>query len=149
MNTALQKATELGVASISPVETANSSVAKRQFEKRTRQWRQVIQSASEQCGRTQIPVLNKISGYKNFLAGAKADLKLLPSPLASVSLSELKDPVTSVCLVIGPEGGFTELETDMATDSGFLPVSLGSRILRAETVPAALIALLQYRWGDF
>jgi 16S rRNA (uracil1498-N3)-methyltransferase len=149
MNTTLQKATELGVSKIVPVETANTSVQRKQLEKRETQWRHVIQSACEQSGRTQIPHLDFVHKFDDFLAIDNHDLKLIPSPTSEVPMSSIDSVVKSICVVIGPEGGFSDAEMTLAIENDFHPVSIGKRILRAETVPSVILTLLQDRWGDF
>jgi 16S rRNA (uracil1498-N3)-methyltransferase len=149
MNTTLQKATELGVTSIIPVDTTNTSVSRKQLDKREVQWRQVIQSACEQSGRTQVPNLDIVHTFDDFLRIDKHDLKLIPSPATDIRMSSINSAVKSVCVVIGPEGGFTDTEMTLAIENGFLPVAIGKRILRAETVPTVILSLLQDRWGDF
>jgi|TARA_B100002003_G_scaffold3941_1_gene3646 16S rRNA (uracil1498-N3)-methyltransferase len=149
MKTALQKATELGATAIVPVETRNTSVTRAQFDKRRETWLQVIQSAGEQSGRTLLPTLYEAHKFDQWIKLAKGDLKLLTSPGADGGLNLIDQVPQSVCLMIGPEGGITLDEEQIALDAGFVLVSLGNRILRAETVPTALLSLLQYRWGDF
>ncbi len=149
MNSALQKATELGVTSIVPLETANISVSRKKFENRQQHWHQVIQSASEQCGRTKLPILLDVLPFTQWIETAVGDLKLLSSLNATRGLDEIQMTPESICLLIGPEGGISDEEELAAAKSGFRPVSIGRRILRAETAPAALLSLLQFLWGDF
>ncbi|MDP6081267.1 MAG: 16S rRNA (uracil(1498)-N(3))-methyltransferase [Arenicellales bacterium] len=149
MKAALQKATELGATTIVPVETKNTSVARSKFDKRRENWLQVIQSAGEQSGRTLLPVLQEAHGFDEWIALAKGDLKLLASPGAERSLNCIEQAPQSICLLIGPEGGFTLSEEQLAQEKGFELVTIGNRILRAETIPTALLSLVQYRWGDF
>jgi 16S rRNA (uracil1498-N3)-methyltransferase len=149
MKTALQKATELGVTGITPIESGYTSVSRQQFEKRRVNCLQVIQSACEQSGRTMLPVLEKVQSFDQWLELSNADLKLLASPDTGSGLGRIESRPRSVCVLVGPEGGISDTEEEKALAAGFLRISMGSRILRAETVPTALLALLQYRWGDF
>lgn len=149
MNTAVRQATELGVTSIIPVETDNTSVTRVQFGKRRENWLRVIQSACEQSGRTMLPTLHEVVDFDQWIELAKGDLKLLASPLAGTGIKCIVSVPKSISLLIGPEGGISGSEEQRALDAGFVPVSLGSRILRAETAPIALLSLMQYRWGDF
>lgn len=149
MNTAIQKATELGVTRIVPVETDNITVSRRKFEKRHEHWQQVIQSACEQSGRTKLPTLHHVQPFADWIKRAAGDLKLLPSPRASQRFSDVQTSPHSICLLIGPEGGISEAEELSAVQAGFNPVFIGRRILRAETAPAVLLSLVQFRWGDF
>ena len=134
---------------IVPVETNNTSVQRKQLEKREAQWRHVIQSACEQSGRTQVPLLDSVHTFDDFLAIGSHDLKLIPSPTSEVRMSSIDSAQKSICVVIGPEGGFTDAEMTLAIENDFHPVSIGKRILRAETVPTVILTLLQDRWGDF
>ena len=78
----------------------------------------------------------------------RADLRLLPQPGATAFIASLEAAPASVFTLIGPEGGFSDEEVSAAATAGFTGVCLGPRILRAETVPATLGALLQSKWGD-
>jgi 16S rRNA (uracil1498-N3)-methyltransferase len=149
MNTALQKATELGVSKIIPIEASNTSVSRKHSEKRTGQWQQVIESACEQSGRTQLPVLESVETFEDFLCVERDSLNLIASPTAETHLKEIEYEASSICITIGPEGGFSETELALAMRNNFLPITIGPRILRAETMPAVILSLLQYRWGDF
>jgi len=149
MNTAIQKATELGVTHIVPVETVNTSVSRKKFEKRHEHWHQIIRSACEQCGRTRLPTLDEVHSFAGWIDTAQGELKLLASLRSPRKLSEIQTAPHLVCLLIGPEGGISEEEEIAAVNKGFEPVSAGSRVLRAETVPTALLSLIQFRWGDF
>lgn len=149
MNNAVEKAIELGVTSIVPVETDSTSVTRTHFGKRRDNWLQVIQSACEQSGRTLLPTLHEVLSFNQWLDFADGDLKLLASPLTGNGLKCIESTPQSVCVLIGPEGGISKNEEQRALDAGFVLVSMGSRILRAETAPAALVAIMQYRWGDF
>jgi 16S rRNA (uracil1498-N3)-methyltransferase len=73
---------------------------------------------------------------------------LILRPGAGISLTELDSPQTRLCLLIGPEGGFSDREYDDADTAGFEAVTLGPRILRTETAAVAAIAIAQSRWGD-
>ncbi len=161
MNTALQKATELGVSKIVPVETTNTTVSRAHLQKRESQWQKVIVTACEQSGRTQVPALESVHSFNDYLCidlctdlctnqyTDSENLKLIASTTAKMCISEIEHPAKSISLIIGPEGGFTDAEITLAVEKGFQPVSIGKRILRAETAPAVLLTLLQYRWGDF
>jgi len=149
MKTALQNAIELGVTSIIPVETENTSVTRKQFDKRRENWLQVIQSACEQSGRTMLPILHEVLNFRQWIELADGDLKLLASPLAETGLKCIKSEPQSICMLVGPEGGISADEEQTALDAGFVLVSMGKRVLRAETAPAAFLSLMQYRWGDF
>jgi len=145
MDAALTRATELGVTEIVPVMTDRCSKPRARDE----HWQDVIQSSCEQCGRNQLPHLSSMCNLDDWLASAPQGLRLLANPLAADSLKEIASNPTTVSILIGPEGGLASNEIEAAEHAGFTSIALGHRILRAETAPAALLALVQYRWGDF
>lgn len=151
MDLAVQKATELGVASIVPVLTARSVVRLRgeRAARRQAHWQGVAVSACEQCGRAVVP---EVLGPRD-LAAALAALpvggaRVLPDPGAATALAALERPVGGLALLIGPEGGLDERERRQARAAGFRAVRLGPRILRTETAAIATITLAQGLWGD-
>ena len=81
-------------------------------------------------------------------SSSDADLKLVFVPGAGTALDEIKVAPGSIDVLIGPEGGFSDQETEDSVAAGFRPVSLGPRVLRSETAAAAALAVLQSRWGD-
>lgn len=154
MRQALQRATELGVSEIRPIWTQHLSDGKSQSARRFEVWQSAVESASEQSGRTQVPLIAEPQSFQSALLQIQSEpinLRLIAhlnqSPL-NVS-REAVIPMASLALAIGPEGGFSETEISAAIDAEFLPFSIGARILRAETAPAALLAYLQTRFGDF
>lgn len=147
MNAAMQKATELGAVSITPVFTEYTDAPRGSADRRNTSWAGVLSSAAEQCGRATLPELHDAQSFAAALQ-TPADLKLLPHPRATTAIGELPGSPARVFALIGPEGGFSTAEVDAARAAKFETVSLGPRVLRADTVPAALGALLQARWGD-
>jgi 16S rRNA (uracil1498-N3)-methyltransferase len=145
MDAALTRATELGVSEIVPIVTDRCSRPRA----RGGHWQEVIQSSCEQCGRNQLPLLSSIRSFDHWLASAPQGLRLLANPLAAGSLKDIASTPSTVSIMIGPEGGLASSEVEAAEHVGFTSIALGRRILRAETAPAALLALVQYRWGDF
>ncbi len=152
MDLTIQKAVELGVTRIVPVESARSVVRLdgERAAKRQQHWQQVAISACEQCGRNRIPEVRTISPLDAWLAAMEADtLRWILLPGADTALRDLPRPQKSVELLVGPEGGFTDDETGAARRAGYRPVRLGPRVLRTETAAPALLAALQALWGDF
>jgi len=152
MDFVVQKATELGVKRITPVLTEYGVVKLNsdRAEKRRDHWQKIASSACEQSGRTRLPLIDTPVPLKNWL-GAKptaVDAELILAPHASVSLASISAPETKVCVMIGPEGGFSDNEYGDADVSGFKAVSLGPRILRTESAAIATLAILQFLWGD-
>jgi 16S rRNA (uracil1498-N3)-methyltransferase len=152
MDFVIQKATELGVKRISPVFTEYGVVKldAARAEKRRAHWQGVATSACEQSGRVRPPLIDAPIDLNTwFGAGAKeTDVDLILQPGAATSLASIECPVTKICLLIGPEGGFSDSEYDDADVSGFQAVSLGPRVLRTETAALTAIAVAQSSWGD-
>lgn len=149
MDWAIQKATELGVSQITPLITEHCDVRlnEERAEKRLEHWQQIAISACEQCGRSDLPIINPIAPLENWLQQLQAELKLLLHPQAQ-SFGQYATP-KSLALLIGPEGGLSNQDLQQASQHGFEQVSLGPRILRTETAPVAAISLAQFLWGDF
>jgi 16S rRNA (uracil1498-N3)-methyltransferase len=152
MDLTIQKAVELGVARIVPVESERCVVQLKgeRAAKRMAHWQQVVVSACEQCGRNRIPEVRMISPLNVWLAAEEIDTQrwvLLPG--AETALRDLPRPQKPIELLVGPEGGLTEAEVDAARRAGYQSVRLGPRVLRTETAAPALLAALQALWGDF
>lgn len=152
MDFVVQKATELGVKRITPVLT-DFGVVKlddKRAAKRRDHWQRVAESACEQSGRIRPPLVDAPLSLNDWFGNARdrdgSDLILRPG--AGKSLSTLDEPQTKLCLLIGPEGGFSEREYADAGVAGFDAVTIGPRILRTETAAVAAIAIAQSRWGD-
>ena len=152
MDLIVQKATELGVKRISPVLTEYGVVKLDQARSARRRdhWQKVAESACEQSGRIRPPLIDEPLTLKSWL-GAKtreADVDLILRPDATTPMASLQPPKTKVCLLIGPEGGFSDIEYDDASVAGFAAVSLGPRVLRTETAAIAAVAIAESMWGD-
>ncbi|MCG8370434.1 MAG: RsmE family RNA methyltransferase, partial [Proteobacteria bacterium] len=106
--------------------------------------------ACEQSGRTRLPLIDAPLPLKEWFGDkpADVDVDLILKPGATATLARTAAPGTKVCLLIGPEGGFSSTEYEDADVSGFRAVSVGPRILRTETAAAAALAILQSLWGD-
>ena len=146
MDWLVEKATELGVASIQPLVTARAilRVAGERAQKKREHWQAIAAAACEQSGRNRLPVVHEPAAYADWLRGALAQrrfvLSLAPQvqPLRHALLAGGAECV----LLSGPEGGLEPREEEAATAAGFSQVSLGPRILRAETAPLAALSLL-------
>ena len=152
MDFVVQKATELGVKRITPVLTEYGVVKLdgSRAAKRRDHWQKVAESACEQSGRIRPPLIDEPLPLKTWF-GAKtkdADVDLILKPGATTPMASLKAPTTKVCLLIGPEGGFSDSEYEDAQVSGFKAVSLGPRILRTETAALAAVSIAESLWGD-
>jgi len=152
MDFVVQKATELGVKRISPVLTDHSVVKldARRTAKRRYHWQRVAESACEQSGRIRPPLIDEPLSLNSWF-GAKTndtDIDLILQPRAATSLTSIAAPKTKVCLLIGPEGGFSDSEYEDAAVANFKAVALGPRILRTETAAVAALTVAQSLWGD-
>jgi 16S rRNA (uracil1498-N3)-methyltransferase len=151
MDWILQKAVELGAAWVQPV-VCDRSVVRLSGDRAARRqshWRRVMVAACEQCGRNRIPALEPTLAFRDWAAQAPDARRWMLSPGAGEPLAAQPRPDGPVQLLVGPEGGLSERELDIALTIGFKPLSLGPRILRAETAPLAALAAMQSLWGDF
>ena len=152
MDFVVQKATELGVKRISPVLTEYGVVKldTDRAAKRRGHWQKVAASACEQSGRIRPPLIDTPRSLKSWFGEQPndADIDLLLKPGATTALTALTAPKTKICVLVGPEGGFSPVEYEDAAIAGFKEVSLGPRILRTETAALAAVAILQSQWGD-
>jgi 16S rRNA (uracil1498-N3)-methyltransferase len=153
MDYAIQKATELGINSILPLtsERCEVKLSDEREDKRLKRWQQVAISACEQCGRARVPTIHAIQTLEEFISDPQinASLKLVLHHRDTQDLSSISPPPTSVCMLIGPEGGLTSDEIDAARNRGFKACTLGPRVFRTETAPVAALSVLQWLWGDF
>ena len=153
MDYTLQKAVELGVTEIFPVETRRSVVrlAQERASRRVEHWQGVVIAACEQSGRTRVPKVHPITGLPDWLGAHRAatdSLRLMLSPGADTRLRDLERSA-DITLLAGPEGGFEPEELDIARSCKFTPIRLGPRILRTETAALAALAAMNSLWGDF
>ena len=150
MDWLVEKATELGAASLTPL-LAERSVLKlkgERGEKKREHWQAVAVAACEQCGRNQVPLLHPAVTLAQWLAAhpwpadeSRAVLSLAPG--SQPLLQAVPSDTGPVVLLSGPEGGLSPAEEAAALAAGFAPVTLGPRVLRAETAPLAALALLE------
>jgi 16S rRNA (uracil1498-N3)-methyltransferase len=150
MDLSVQKAVELGANRITPLMTERCVVQFKGEKKpqRLQHWQKIVQHAAEQSSRTVLPELTGITALQNWVSNQQG-LKVFLDPYAEKSLVELQPDGMEVTLLTGPEGGFTDQERSTAKTAGFIPVRLGSRILRTETAAIAALAAVQMLWGDF
>lgn len=148
MDWLVEKATELGAASLTPVVMARSNVATARIEKRLPRWRAINISASEQCGRNRLMTIHPPASWAQFLQALPDGRRWLLAPQGgdarALPFAAPTTGVSAITLLSGPEGGLTSAETNAALAHGFSAVSLGPRILRAETAPLALLGLLAW-----
>ncbi len=146
MDWLVEKATELGVASIQPVAAARSvlRLSGERAARRQAHWQAIAAGACEQCGRNRVPQVHAPVPLADWLRQAPAEgvrllLSLQPGSQPLVRAAADRSPVW---VLHGPEGGLTPQEEDAAVAQGFVPVTLGPRVLRAETASLAALALL-------
>ncbi len=148
----LQKGTEIGVRDFVPVQCLRCQVrtAAKPAAKRMQRWRRIVTEAARQSGKNLLPGLAPPLDLAAALAGCKAELRLAPWEEADVLLAERlpATPPRSAALLVGPEGGLSPGEIELAAAHGFQPVSLGPRILRTETAGFVVAGILQYLYGD-
>ena len=153
MDLILQKATELGVAAISPLWSQRSEVRldEARAEKRLTHWQGVVIAACEQSARARVPAVAAPLPLAAALAALPATgLKLILDPDGEWSLGTLAlEPAMPIVLAVGPEGGWSPGDREQLRGAGFVGVRLGPRVLRTETAGLAAIAALQARFGDF
>ena len=150
MDWAVQKAVELGVNCITPLLTERCIIKFKADKKQQRlqHWKNIVQHATEQCGRTVLPKFNEINDLQNWVQQQNG-LKIFLDPYAESALSDLKLKENKVTIMAGPEGGFSQQEREFAKATDFISVRLGDRILRTETASIAALSAVQMLWGDF
>ena len=144
LNFIIQKATELGVASFYPLITDRSVIKLKMTKNRALKWSLIARGACEQCGENWLPIIENPMKLDKWAEVEKSKIKIVLYPHANNKISDL-DYKESVSLAIGPEGDFTDYEVDSLIEKGFIPVTIGQRILRAET--AAISAISSVRFG--
>lgn len=151
MDFSLQKAVELGVNRISPLFTERTQVQLKgeRVQNRLAHWQGVIRHACEQSGRSRLPELTPPQALNTWLQGFNGS-GLLLDHRAQQTLPTLTPPSDGkLSLLVGPEGGLSENERDMAQQFGLTGIRMGPRVLRTETAPLAALAAIQTLWGDF
>jgi 16S rRNA (uracil1498-N3)-methyltransferase len=157
MDWLIEKAVELGVASMAPL-TAERGVVRLSGERALRRqthWQALARAACEQCGRNRVPEIappRDLDKWLNSLPPAQdGELRLLLSPRAELGFASLPAiaPTAPVLFAIGPEAGFSPAEEAAIVDAGFTAIGLGPRVLRTETAGIAVLAALAARWGGW
>ncbi len=151
MDWVVQKATELGVVRIVPVQTARSVVrlSPERGRQRHRHWLGVAASACEQCGRSSLPEVMMPQRLADAVSEeTAAGLRLMPDTVASTALSAQTPGDGCLTLLIGPEGGLEDEEKALAERHGFVSIGLGPRVLRTETAAVVAVTACQLLWGD-
>lgn len=156
MDLLVEKTSELGVDRILPY-VAERTVVKVDSAKahgKLRHWQEIAQSAAKQSDRAMPAEIGPLHSFNEMLAALSKESALKIILWEQEGIRHLKDllrsnpPAARVLAMVGPEGGFAEREVEEAGEAGFVSVSLGRRILRAETAAISLVTIVQYEWGD-
>jgi 16S rRNA (uracil1498-N3)-methyltransferase len=150
MDWLVEKATELGAAAVQPLITERSvlRLSGERADKKRQHWQAIAQAASEQCGRNRVPSIAPLLPLEPWIKGLVMNqgvyvvLSTIDVRICVDSLNSINDTNTAITLLSGPEGGLSTAEVHAAQARGFVPTSLGPRILRAETAPLAALAKL-------
>ncbi|ENZ76411.1 MULTISPECIES: 16S rRNA (uracil(1498)-N(3))-methyltransferase [Ralstonia] len=159
MDWLIEKAVELGVNAVAPLQTERGVVrlSGERAVKRVQHWQALVQAACEQCGRARVPVVAPVATLREWLATAKSTdaPRVLLSPRGAQSLtqwavqSRTRIVGSGIVLLIGPEGGLSPDEEALAESAGFLPLTLGRRILRTESAALVAVSALHAVLGEF
>ena len=146
----IQKATELGVASMSPLYTERTVIKLKPNSTKSRKvrWQSIATHACQQCGENWLPEINEIQRLEDWAQAVKAKHKIVLYPNAETKLSSLTFD-DSVAIAVGPEGDFTDSEINLLTEKDFLPVKLGERVLRADTAVISVVSAIRAMCEEF
>jgi 16S rRNA (uracil1498-N3)-methyltransferase len=153
MELIIQKTTELGVSAILPFQSERSiSLGEREAkQKKAHRWQHIAVKAVQQSRRAKVPYVGDCRPLEEVLGDLGEDgLKILLWEKEGENLKSIlrQHSRQKICVMVGPEGGFTEEEVKLARNTGFIPVKLGQRILRTETAAIVLVGILQFELGD-
>ncbi len=150
MDLIVQKCTELGAQRIIPVLSERSIPRSGKLER----WKKIAKEAAEQSGRSFIPEISPLTKFEDLLKMKNEfDLALIPwelekrTTLKKVLTTHHPNHLTTILILIGPEGGFSRDEVERARSAGFIAVSLGPRILRTETAAMAMLSMIDYEYS--
>ncbi len=143
----VQKCVELGVRRLVPLATNRTDVKPKAALPRVERWRKIAIEASKQCGRSVVMEIADPFEFAAFCKSDESETKIFFSERGGVSFDRLSGE-GRMTAVVGPEGGWDDVEIELARSGEFLIVTLGGRILRAETASIALATILQHRFGD-
>ena len=157
MDWLVEKATELGVASIQPLMTERSvlRLTGERADKKQAHWRGIAVASCEQCGRNRVPLIHAPTSLNDWLKNSLEPIDSAHSKRLLLSLRSGTQPLSdvvpnhgAVTFLSGPEGGLSAAEEAAALACGFAPVSLGQRVLRSETAPLACLSYLMLRGNE-
>jgi len=156
MDYVIQKTSELGIYNISPFSSKRTVVrlGKDRLANKIRHWRQIAQSSTKQSDRDSPAQIGSVVTFNKLMERCKSEDALKVVLWEEEEIKDLKSllmgysSLKKLIGVVGPEGGFSQQEIEVAKDAGFISVSLGNRILRSETAAITLVAIVQYELGD-
>ncbi len=150
MDFSIQKAVELGVKNITPVisEFSNVKIHDDRLSNKLAHWQNIIISATEQCGRSYLTQIQQPVALTEWLSLEASKTRLILHPESQKSMSGIQLSDNDLTLMVGPEGGFSEAEIRHAEENACESISLGPRILRAETAVVTAVSIAQQLWGD-
>lgn len=158
----IQKSVELGVKKIIPIISERTVIRidnEREAFRKKERWQKIAYEAAKQCGRGIIPEISMPEKFENTIKQiGEFKLKIIPyekenkrgikALLKDKAINNQNKDILKIAILIGPEGGFTEEEVDLATKNSFHSVSLGPRILRTDTAGLNVISVLMYEFED-
>ncbi|RLB22619.1 MAG: 16S rRNA (uracil(1498)-N(3))-methyltransferase [Deltaproteobacteria bacterium] len=156
MDLVIQKVTELGASRIVPFLSRRTVIRldEKRGENKLRRWKEIARNATAQCDRAIPPQIDGVTDFRQLLSATSREDGLKVILWEQERSRDLKDvlrqagPQEKIVGMVGPEGGFSREEVVQAMEVGFVPISLGRRILRAETAAMVLVTLCLYEWGD-
>ncbi len=143
----VQKAVELGVTSLVPLNTKRADVRLKDTNKRLERWRKIALEAAKQSGRAKLMTIEKALEFENFIETANGT-RILFAERGGARFSDIKE-TKKITAAVGAEGGWEAAEIELASEKEFQIVTFKGRILRAETAAISIAAVLQHRFGDF
>jgi len=155
MEDVVRDATMMGVAAIEPVITAHTTVRMKALTEgqASDRWRRIAVASAKQCRRAVLPVVGNGTTFEEWVVQDTAEMRLM---LVEPTVSVEGHPVATVqgrrpasaTLIVGPEGGWSQEEIEIAVRAGWVPITLGRRTLRADAVAIVAIGILQFLWAD-
>jgi 16S rRNA (uracil1498-N3)-methyltransferase len=156
MDYVIEKTSELGVNRVLPFSSERTVVRlnKERFANKKQRWTEIAHSAAKQSDRKTPVEIGPLSSFEELVAKCRGENALKVILWEEEGATDLKGllstspPVKRFVGIVGPEGGFSQEEVRAAGEAGFVSVSLGRRVLRAETAAITMVAIVQYEWGD-
>lgn len=142
----VQKAVELGVTKLIPIQTKRADVKLKDGEKKTERWRKIALEAAKQSGRAQLMKIETLLNFEEFIETAE-ETKILFAERGGTDFSKIEE-TKKITAAIGSEGGWEDSEIEAARRNNFQIITFGGRILRAETAAISIASILQHRFGD-